>query len=123
MAKKILVVDDEPDIVEMITIRLKANGYDVVSARNGKEGFKKAKEEHPDLVILDILMPEVDGVTMSANMKKDPELKDIPVVFLTCIVDKSEIKNKSHSIAGDIFMAKPFDARELMVTIDKLLKK
>lgn len=123
MAQKILVVDDEKDLVEMITKRLKTAGYDVISAYDGQEGLKKIKEEKPDLIILDILMPHMDGVTMAASLKKDPDIKEVPIIFLTCLVENEEVRDRDHMIGGGLFLSKPFDAKELLSMVGKVLKK
>lgn len=123
MAYKILVVDDEKDLAGMIKKRLKTAGYDVITAFDGQEGLKKIKEEKPDLIILDILMPQMDGVTMASSLKKDPDIKDTPIIFLTCLVENEEVKERHHLIGGGLFLAKPFDAKELLSMIEKVLKK
>lgn len=123
MRNKILVVDDEKDVLIMVKKRLKTGGYDVITALDGQEGLKKAKEERPDLIVLDILMPNVDGVTMAANLRNDPEIKDTPIIFLTCLVEDEEVKQKHHLIGGGLFLAKPFDAKELLSMVQKVLKK
>ncbi len=122
MAKKILVVDDEKDIVRVLEAILTSNGYDVITAYDGKDGLKKAKEGRPDLIVLDILMPEVDGVAMGAALRSDADLKDTPIIFLTCLVEKDEVKDKGHIIAGAVFLAKPFEKNEILSTIKKILK-
>ena len=119
---KILIVDDEQDFVQLLKTRLELNHYEVVTAFDGREGLKKAKQDKPDLIILDILMPNVDGIAMAAEVRKDPEIKHIPIVYLTCLVDKKEIKQQG-IIGGEIFLAKPLDAKVLLQTLEKLLKK
>ena len=122
MPKTILIVDDEQDLLTLLEIRLKTFGFNVLTALDGEEGFRKAKEEKPDLILLDILMPIVDGVTMAANLRKDENTKKIPVVFLTSLVNEEEIKQK-HKIGGETFLAKPFEAEEMMSVIQKKLKQ
>lgn len=123
MAYKILVVDDEKDLVEMVKKRLKTKGYDVITAFDGGEGLKKAKEEKPDLILLDILMPNIDGITMASTLKSDPDIKDTPVIFLTCLVESEEVKERHHLIGGGLFLAKPFEAKELLSMVENTLKK
>ncbi len=122
MAKKVLVVDDEPNVVKMVASRLTANGYKVAIACNGREGLEQIKINKPDLVILDILMPEIDGISMVRILKSKPETKDIPVIFLTCLVGKDELSEGEHLIGGNIFIAKPFDANELLSTVKMMAK-
>jgi DNA-binding response OmpR family regulator len=91
MAKKILVVDDEEDFVDMIKIRLKANGYDVVTANDGREGLKVWEEEQPDLILLDIMMTDLDGYSFVQESKSMPELNPVPIIVLTAKPDFKEI--------------------------------
>ncbi len=121
MPKTILIVDDEKDMLNILETRLKTYGFNVLTALNGEEGFRKAKEGKPDLVLLDILMPNVDGVTMAANLRKDENTKKIPIVFLTSLVYKEEVKQK-HKIGGETFLAKPFEIEEMMSVIQEKLK-
>ena len=121
MKKTILIIDDEQDLLTMLETRLKSYGFNVLTALDGEEGFRKAKEEKPDLILLDILMPIVDGVTTAANIRKDENTKKIPIVFLTALVDDEEIKQK-HKIGGEVFLAKPFETEEIMSVIQKMLK-
>ncbi len=116
---KILVVDDEEDILDLLELRLAANGYSVVTANNGKDAIRLAKEEHPNLILLDIMMPGMDGSEVAGILRNDPETKNIPVVFLTCLYSQDEEKNWGHTIHGNFFIAKPFDQNELLAEIKK----
>lgn len=118
---KILVVDDEPNLVKMIKSRLEAHDYEVVTALDGKEGLKKAEEEIPDLIILDILMPNMDGSEMAAALRDKPITSNIPVIFLTCLVKKPEEQRIKSSIEGECFLAKPFEAEELLTMIKRMI--
>lgn len=120
-SKKILIVDDEPDFVNMLKMRLEANNYEVITASDGEEGTKKAREEKPNLILLDIMMPKVDGTTMAQNLKLNPDTKDIPIIFLTCLYQKNEEKKMGNIIKGNLLMAKPFDAQELLTMIEKII--
>lgn len=82
-AHRILVVDDDPDFKQLLVFDLKRQGYETITAANGEEGLEKAAAEKPDLIILDIKMPKVDGYTFVRRMNKEPEIKDIPVIVLT----------------------------------------
>jgi len=105
--KKILVVDDEIDLVKAIKIRLEQAGYDVVVAHDGEEGFAKAKEEKPDLVLLDVIMPKLNGHEALQKIKQDGEISSIPVIMLTA---KSQVEdiNKAASIGAVDYVVKPF---------------
>lgn len=83
MAKKVLLIDDAPEVHTMYSIELKGRGYDVVEAFDGEEGLVKAKAEKPDAILLDIMMPKIDGIVLLTKLKEDPELKNIPVIMLT----------------------------------------
>ena len=119
--KKILVVDDEPDAVGLLSIRLKSNGYDVISALDGKSCLKKAVEEKPDLIILDILMPKINGFEVCKRLKERDETKDIPVIMLTA-KDSDTDKVIGRVIGANYYIAKPFDSEVLLVKIKELLK-
>ena len=124
MAKrKILVVDDEPQIVESLKFRLEANNYEVITAFDGEEGLEKAKATKPDLIILDIIMPGMDGTVMATALKDDSNTEHIPVIFLTCLVKKAEEKKAEDRIGHDFIIAKPFEAEELLSMIQKALSK
>lgn len=112
-AKKILVVDDEPDAVVLLSIRLKSCGYDVISAPDGKACLKKAVEENPDLIILDILMPEINGLEVCRCLKKSDRTKDIPVIMLTAKGSDTD-KVVGRVIGADYYIAKPFNPEDLL---------
>lgn len=119
--KKILIVDDEADVLKVLDKRLTSAGYEVIQASNGREAIISAKKERPQLIILDILMPEMDGGDVANRLKNDPATKDIPVIFLTCLVRKEEEKNVEDVGAGRYFVAKPFNADELLAEIKEHL--
>ena len=123
MAKKILVVDDEPHIVKTLGARLRANGFDVVMAYDGVEGLAKAKQAKPDLIIADVMMPNMDGPTMAETLKNESSTSNIPVIFLTALVKKEEEKAQKNLIGGNYFMAKPFDPTELLIMVNKVLNE
>lgn len=83
MAKKVLIIDDEPDMVTFLSTLLEDNGYDIVTAVDGEEGLEKVKSEKPDLISLDLLMPNKTGIKMYRELRKDPEVAGIPVVMVT----------------------------------------
>ena len=121
MAKKILVVDDEWDVVELITDRLKANGFDVVCAYDGKNALQEVKNEKPDLIILDIMMPGLNGSVLCGILKSDEEFKSIPIIVLTG--QSRELDRKiGRFVKADAYITKPFEAESLLQTINDLLK-
>ena len=123
---KVLVVDDEPDMVEMLTIMLENASYDVVAAYDGKEGIEKAKEEKPDIIILDLMMPEMDGFEACKEMKNDPTLADIPILVLTAISQRLShsryAKNLGLGLESDDYIDKPVDPNVLLKRIAMLLE-
>ncbi len=119
MPKKILLIDDEPEIVELIGNRLRANQFDVVTAADGLQGLERAKDQKPDLIILDVGMPNMDGYTFVQEFKKIDELRSIPIIILTA---KTHVQSlfKSEGIT-DCFL-KPFDTLLLLSRIKDILK-
>ncbi len=113
MAKKrILVVDDEVDMVDGIKIMLEADSYEVITAFDGQEGLRKAQKESPDLILLDVMMPKMDGFEVLRRLRADSETQDIPVIMLTAKGDTESLFEAS-SLGSTDFFIKPFDAQEL----------
>lgn len=120
--KKILVIDDEPDIVFLIKLILEKEGYKVIEANSGKEGIEMAKKEKPDLILLDIMMPDMLGWEVSKKIKADEELRKTPVAMLT-VKSAAEDKLRSLEEAGaDWHIAKPIDREKLLGTVAWLLE-
>lgn len=118
----ILIVDDEQDIREIIKIKLSASGFEVIEGSTGVEAVQKAKELKPDLIILDVVMPEMDGVTALMKMKEDPETKDIKVVLFTGKGDPrpdiTSVNQKFAQESGAVdFVRKEIDLNELVVKL------
>ncbi|MFH1800779.1 MAG: response regulator [Candidatus Omnitrophota bacterium] len=124
---KVLVIDDDPDMVESIRVVLESQGYDVSSAINGLEGLTLTKREKPDLIILDIMMPEgMDGFEVAREIKKDPQIQRIPILMLTAIKDKTGLDFQKE--AGDKdwlpvedYCAKPLNHDALLKKVSQLL--
>lgn len=121
MSKKILAVDDEQDVLKMLVKRLEIAGYNVVTAVNGRLAISVAKAEMPDLIVMDINMPEMDGSQAGQILKADAKTKHIPIIYLTALVTKQETKNTRNIIAGNYFVAKPYDPTELLNDIKSIL--
>lgn len=123
--KKILVIEDEEETVGAMKFILCKGGYEVVSAANGVEGMEKARAERPDLIILDLIMPEKDGYTVHQELRADPELKDIPVIVLSAIMDHFRDTRFKDAVTlgleGDRFMTKPMSAEELLNAVQEML--
>lgn len=120
--KKILVVDDEPDIVSMLKLRLEAAGYEVLSALDGNAGYEKAKLELPDLIILDLMLPGIDGYKICRLLKFDTKYRHIPIIMLTAR-GQQEDRDWGEKAGADFYFTKPFDGKELLDKIKKLLQK
>lgn len=119
---RILVVDDDNAINELIKINLELLGYEVITAYDGLQGYTLAKQELPDLIILDIMMPDVDGYTVAKRVRENPETKDIPILMLTAM-GQLEDKVKGFDIGVDDYLVKPFEMEELKVRVRALLKR
>ncbi|KKL57291.1 hypothetical protein LCGC14_2236860, partial [marine sediment metagenome] len=119
--KKILIVDDQADVLSMLGKRLVAEKYSVIKADNGEDALILARSEHPDLIILDLEMSDMYGGDIARMIKEDPETADIPVMFLTGMFPKEDEEKGGHVIAGHVLFAKPYDARELVTVIKELL--
>jgi len=118
--KKILLIEDEPYQVMMIKFRMEANNFDFISACNGEEGLKKAYEEKPDLILLDLFMPVIDGYEVCRRLRQNPKTKNIPVIFFTASAGK-DIKEKYVDYGADDYIIKPFESEELVAKIKALL--
>ena len=121
-APKILIVDDEPDILEFLSYNLEAEGYDVSVAANGIQGLDKAREIEPDLIVLDIMMPEMDGVELCRRLRADPTFDDTAITFLTARQeDYSQIAALEQG--GDDYISKPIKPRVLVARIKAMLRR
>lgn len=122
MKQKILVVDDEPDAVELIEFNLKQGGFDVVSANDGAEALRKAKTAAPHLIILDVMLPEMDGMEVCKHLKRDPETARIPVIMLTAKAAEID-RVLGLELGADDYVTKPFSPRELVLRVKNMLKR
>jgi two-component system response regulator RpaA len=119
---KILVIDDDEAINELIKVNLELAYYKVVSALDGNKGYALAKQEIPDLIILDVMMPEVDGYTVAKRIRENESTKDIPIIMLTAL-NMLQNKVQGFNIGVDDYLVKPFEMEELLVRIKALLKR
>ncbi len=120
--KKILLVDDEKDLVDTVSFRLKASGYDVVVAYDGQEALTKTRVEKPDLIILDLMLPKMDGYKVCRMLKFDERYKNIPIIMFTARVQESD-KKMGEEVGADAYITKPFDPENLLGKIKELLKR
>ena len=120
MTKKILVVDDEPSIVKMLEARLKGWGYEVLTAIEGTTGLEKARKDKPDLIILDLMLPGMDGYQICALLKKDSRYSKIPIILFTARAQQTDI-TLGEEAGADAYVTKPFEPQVLLGKIKELL--
>jgi DNA-binding response OmpR family regulator len=120
--KKILIVDDERDIVKALTIRLQRAGYEVVTAFDGAQGIFMAHKENPDLIILDIRMPAGNGFSVAEKLKESTDTVAIPVIFLTGSPEENS-EGKAMALGARFYVKKPYDPEELLDAIRRALEK
>jgi DNA-binding response OmpR family regulator len=122
VAPRILVVDDEPDAVDLIAFNLKAAGYDVVAAMDGEEAVKKAKALLPDLIVLDLMLPEVDGLEVCKILRRDPATARLPIIMLTAKAAEID-RVLGLELGADDYITKPFSPRELVLRVKNVLQR
>ncbi len=120
--KRILLVDDEPDLVDTVRLRLEANGYDVISASDGQVAFQKAKSEKPDLIILDLMLPKMDGYKVCGLLKKDSRYSKIPVILFSARAQTEDVK-MGEEVGAEAYITKPFEPETLLGKIKELLNE
>jgi len=129
ITKKILIVDDELDVRIYVGTLLETSGYEPISARNGREGLLKAKQVSPDLIILDVMMPQAGGVSMYRELKADRQLREIPVIMLTGVVEKSfshylkmlRLKIEDSIPQPNAYLEKPLDHEKLLELVREII--
>jgi two-component system, OmpR family, alkaline phosphatase synthesis response regulator PhoP len=127
MAKKILLIDDDPDLVSAVGMILESKNFTVATAYGGDEGLEKARTEKPDLIVLDVMMPDKDGYTVCKELKADPVLSRIPVILLTAVVSHISTTRYTQRMGmeteADDYMDKPVEPDVLVKRIETLLSK
>jgi DNA-binding response OmpR family regulator len=121
VTKKILVVDDEKDLVELVSVQLEAHGFEIVTGYDGQEALDKARFEKPDLIILDIMLPKIDGYKVCRMLKFDEKYKHIPIIMFTA-KSMEEDRKMGMEVGADVYITKPFEPQFLLSTIKELLK-
>jgi DNA-binding response OmpR family regulator len=119
---KILVVDDEPEAVELVEFNLKGAGYEVSTAGDGAEALNKARRIQPNLVILDVMMPEIDGMEVCKLLRRDPATSAIPIIMLTAKASEVD-RVLGLELGADDYVVKPFSPRELVLRVKKILER
>jgi DNA-binding response OmpR family regulator len=118
---RILVVDDEPDLLILLEEHLRQEGYDVLTATTGMQAITKAREERPDIILLDVMMPGVSGFDVCNILQDFPETADIPVIFLTAVAETKR-KVMGLNLGADDYITKPFDLHELAARVQAALR-
>ncbi|TAN25297.1 MAG: response regulator [Actinomycetota bacterium] len=119
---KILVADDDPDIVELVNYKLTQSGYEVIAVADGKAALEMAREVHPDLMILDVTMPFHSGIDVTLEARKDPDLSGVPIILLTAKSMEQDTERGFAAGATD-YMTKPFSPRELLSRVQAVLAR
>ena len=119
---KVLVVDDEPDAVELLSFHLKGSGFDVVTSADGAQALKSARLHHPDLILLDVMLPEIEGTEVCKLLRRDPATAGIPIIMLTARAAEVD-RIVGLELGADDYVTKPFSPRELVLRVKKLIKR
>ncbi len=119
---KVLVIDDDPVIVQLLRVNFEIEGFEVVSAADGKEGFERAQAERPDLVLSDIMMPRTDGLQLLAQLKAHAATRHLPVILLSAKAQNAEVQQGLEAGAED-YVTKPFDPLELIDRVNAVLAR
>ena len=118
---RILIVDDEPDLVAVLRLGLQMEGFDVIEAADGEEGLRKAQQEKPDLVVLDLMLPRMDGYQVCRTLKFDARFKSLPIFILSARPGEKD-KRLALDMGADVFIGKPYDLKDLVKRIRQRLK-
>lgn len=121
MSKRILAVDDEKHILRLVQINLEKAGYEVVTASNGREAIERVREQLPNLIVMDVMMPEMDGFEALKTLKSDPETKRIPVIMLTAKAQDADVFHGWQS-GADLYLTKPFNPMELLTFVKRIFE-
>ncbi|MFH1191091.1 MAG: response regulator [Candidatus Omnitrophota bacterium] len=119
--KKILLIEDEPDMIYALTLQLELAGYEVLAAKDGQVGLDMARKEKPDLIILDLMLPKIDGLKICRMLKFDKRYMNIPIIIFTAKAQSQDIK-LGQEVGADAYITKPFDTQVLLNKISELLK-
>jgi two-component system alkaline phosphatase synthesis response regulator PhoP/two-component system response regulator VicR len=117
---RILAVDDEPNIVRLIQVNLERQGYQVETANNGAQALAKIRANRPDLLVSDVMMPEMDGLELVKNIRMDPALESLPIIMLTAKTQDADVM-KGYQYGADMYLTKPFNPQELLQFVKRLL--
>ncbi len=118
----VLVIDDDPVILELLRVNFEIEGFDVICAKDGDEGLLRAQNDHPDVVISDIMMPRRDGLQLLTDLKGDPSTEDLPVILLSAKAQKAEVQ-QGLDLGADDYITKPFDPLELIDRLNAVMTR
>ena len=118
----VLVVDDDPVIQKLLQVNFEMEGYSVITAGDGEEGLAKAQAEHPDAVVLDVMMPKMDGLEVARRLKADPDTQGIPIILLSAKAQQADIQAGTATGAEE-YLTKPFDPLELLQRVGELIAR
>jgi DNA-binding response OmpR family regulator len=118
----VLVIDDDPVILELLRVNFEIEGFDVICATDGEEGFRRAQADHPDVVISDIMMPRRDGLQLLNDLKSDPETQGLPVILLSAKAQRNEVQ-QGLDMGADDYITKPFDPLELIDRLNAVMTR
>jgi len=121
MAKRILIVDDEPDILDLATVRLKKIGYEIIKAVDAEEAIGIIQKTTPDLILLDLLLPKMQGDEFCKKLKSDDKFKNIPVILFTASAIRTSLPGEVEEMGADDCIIKPFDPEELLGKVKKFI--
>jgi CheY-like chemotaxis protein len=120
MPPRVLVVDDDPQVLRLMRVNLELEGYDVVSAPDGEEALEAVVNERPDVVVCDVMMPGMDGLTVLRNLRANPKTSKIPFVVVSAKAQRADVK-AALEMGADRYITKPFDPQELLDAVEHLL--
>jgi DNA-binding response OmpR family regulator len=118
----VLVIDDDPVILELLRVNFEIEGFDVICATDGEEGLRRAQAERPDVVISDIMMPRRDGLQLLSDLKANPRTEDLPVILLSAKAQRSEVQH-GLDMGADDYITKPFDPLELIDRLNAVMTR
>jgi len=121
-SERILIVDDEPDVTELVGYQLRAKGYSVEALNNPTQSIAKIRAFQPDLIILDVMMPEISGIQLCRMLRADPKTKTTPIIFLTAKAEEAD-RVLGLEVGGDDYICKPFSVKELLLRVQGLLRR
>jgi CheY-like chemotaxis protein len=118
--ERVLVVDDDPVIQRLLQVNFEMEDYEVVTAGDGAEGLERARDSQPDVILLDVMMPKMDGIAVAKALRADPATADLPIVMLTAKAQAADIQ-AGREVGVNVYVTKPFDPLELLETVRELL--